>query len=324
MQRACVSRRSPGRPSCRCSAPPWNRLPRSLVPRLPEVGLHGLSGFGRRGDARARCQGNQYTRGHHRLARYARLRAARKPRLPQSLSNWRSRVKSPIGVLTHHAMHDEGAWAFRDGFSSARAAPARAGRTRNAISYCGLKAPLILPRSRGSGGRAADDPRSAGSISMSTRAPSRRSTACRFASRRRHGGAGRRVGLGQVGDRAGDHGHPAAIARIVSGEILFRDPARAKAPVDITALDARGRRIRRIRGGRISIIFQEPMTSLSPLHTIGDQIGEALACIDRTSARGRARDARDRDAAPGRLPRSGEGGATPIRSSFRAACASAP
>jgi peptide/nickel transport system ATP-binding protein len=35
--------------------------------------------------------------------------------------------------------------------------------------------------------------------------------------------------------------------------------------------------MRRIRGGRISIIFQEPMTALSPLHTIGNQIGEALA-----------------------------------------------
>ena len=34
--------------------------------------------------------------------------------------------------------------------------------------------------------------------------------------------------------------------------------------------------MRAIRGGRISIIFQEPMTSLSPIHTIGDQIGEAL------------------------------------------------
>ena len=35
--------------------------------------------------------------------------------------------------------------------------------------------------------------------------------------------------------------------------------------------------MRAIRGGRISIIFQEPMTALSPLHTIGNQIGEALA-----------------------------------------------
>jgi peptide/nickel transport system ATP-binding protein len=35
--------------------------------------------------------------------------------------------------------------------------------------------------------------------------------------------------------------------------------------------------MRGIRGGRISIIFQEPMTALSPLHTIGNQIGEALA-----------------------------------------------
>src|SRR3546814_17177860 len=34
--------------------------------------------------------------------------------------------------------------------------------------------------------------------------------------------------------------------------------------------------MRHLQGGRISIIFQEPMTSLSPLHTIGDQITEAL------------------------------------------------
>ena len=43
--------------------------------------------------------------------------------------------------------------------------------------------------------------------------------------------------------------------------------------------------MRAIRGGRISIIFQEPMTALSPLHTIGNQIGEALALHRRASAR---------------------------------------
>lgn len=46
--------------------------------------------------------------------------------------------------------------------------------------------------------------------------------------------------------------------------------------VDLTKLATDGAEMRAIRGGRISIIFQEPMTSLSPVHTIGNQIGEAL------------------------------------------------
>src|SRR5687767_4382831 len=66
------------------------------------------------------------------------------------------------------------------------------------------------------------------------------------------------------------------IARIESGEIIFRDP-KSSTEVDISRLDPAGRAMREIRGGRISIIFQEPMTALSPLHTIGNQIGEALA-----------------------------------------------
>ena len=66
-------------------------------------------------------------------------------------------------------------------------------------------------------------------------------------------------------------------AAIASGEILFTDPrANGAAPVDIAKLDPDGDAMQALRGGRISIIFQEPMTSLSPLHTIGDQIGEAL------------------------------------------------
>jgi peptide/nickel transport system ATP-binding protein len=66
------------------------------------------------------------------------------------------------------------------------------------------------------------------------------------------------------------------VARIVSGEILFFDPATPGAAMDIARLEADGEPMRRLRGGRISIIFQEPMTALSPLHTIGNQIGEAL------------------------------------------------
>ncbi len=64
-------------------------------------------------------------------------------------------------------------------------------------------------------------------------------------------------------------------AKIVTGKILFTDPA-TKLVTDIAGLNGNSAAMRAIRGGRISIIFQEPMTSLSALHTIGDQIGEAL------------------------------------------------
>ena len=66
------------------------------------------------------------------------------------------------------------------------------------------------------------------------------------------------------------------VARIEGGEILFLDPRKPGTVVDISRLDAEGAQVREIRGGRISIIFQEPMTALSPLHTVGNQIGEAL------------------------------------------------
>ncbi len=64
--------------------------------------------------------------------------------------------------------------------------------------------------------------------------------------------------------------------RIDGGQIIYRDPKVAGAEIDIAGLDRDGPQMRAIRGGRISIIFQEPMTSLSPVHTVGDQIGEAL------------------------------------------------
>jgi len=67
------------------------------------------------------------------------------------------------------------------------------------------------------------------------------------------------------------------VARIEHGSIEFRDPRQSEVAIDIASLDMRGAQMQSIRGGRISIIFQEPMTALSPLHTIGNQIGEALA-----------------------------------------------
>jgi peptide/nickel transport system ATP-binding protein len=66
------------------------------------------------------------------------------------------------------------------------------------------------------------------------------------------------------------------VGRIAKGEIVFSDPRMPGKSVDIARLERDGKEMRQIRGGQISIIFQEPMTSLSPLHTVGDQVSEAL------------------------------------------------
>ena len=65
----------------------------------------------------------------------------------------------------------------------------------------------------------------------------------------------------------------------VGGSILYHRPNESggtDAPVDLVALPSNGKEIRKIRGGEITMIFQEPMASFSPVHTIGDQITEAL------------------------------------------------
>jgi len=66
------------------------------------------------------------------------------------------------------------------------------------------------------------------------------------------------------------------VGRVEQGQILFADPRVPDTVTDLATLNPDSAAYRAIRGGQISIIFQEPMTSLSPVHTIGDQVGEAL------------------------------------------------
>ena len=75
--------------------------------------------------------------------------------------------------------------------------------------------------------------------------------------------------------------------RIVDGEILWQrsEQLDQRPAIDLTKLDADGKDIRGIRGAEISLIFQEPMTSFSPVHTIGDQIAEALLIHRRANQR---------------------------------------
>ncbi|OYX26525.1 MAG: ABC transporter ATP-binding protein [Rhodobacterales bacterium 32-66-7] len=69
----------------------------------------------------------------------------------------------------------------------------------------------------------------------------------------------------------------------VSGRVLFNDPGVEGGAVELLGLPRDGRRIRSIRGRRIGMIFQEPMTSFSALHTIGNQVAEALRIHTPTS-----------------------------------------
>lgn len=76
-----------------------------------------------------------------------------------------------------------------------------------------------------------------------------------------------------------------SIAKIRNGSILFSDDPKKGTIVDIARLNRNGKAMRKIRGGQISLIFQEPMTSLSPLHTVGNQIREALELHRNVSGR---------------------------------------
>jgi oligopeptide/dipeptide ABC transporter ATP-binding protein len=75
--------------------------------------------------------------------------------------------------------------------------------------------------------------------------------------------------------------------RIVGGEILFQWQAAAgpEGIVDLAGLDPRGAEMRAIRGSGIALIPQEPMAALSPVHTIGNQLIEAVRLHQDVSKR---------------------------------------
>ena len=75
--------------------------------------------------------------------------------------------------------------------------------------------------------------------------------------------------------------------RIVSGSVLYRGRA-GEPSVDLAKLPPRGRAIRAIRGRGIAMVFQEPMTSLSPIHRVGRQIAEAMTAHGGQPKRSRA------------------------------------
>lgn len=85
----------------------------------------------------------------------------------------------------------------------------------------------------------------------------------------------------------------------ISGESWVRVPNQP--PVDVNTLASAGEAIREIRGRDISMVFQEPMTSLSPLYTVGNQIVESILLHysnDPTTAKRRAVEMLDRVGIP--------------------------
>ena len=82
--------------------------------------------------------------------------------------------------------------------------------------------------------------------------------------------------------------------RITGGSIHFAPDG--VPGFDIVALPNKDKRLRDLRGGHISMVFQEPMTALSPVHNIGGQVAEAILChrrrrpVDKKTAWREARD----------------------------------
>lgn len=100
-------------------APPWNRLPEQLVPRLPEIGIRGLSTYGARAQAQP-APGLTQVNTHVDLIAWRgnRTFVGEDGALQQAIAHLaakrlgRADPAEATGWLTHHACHDEALWAF--------------------------------------------------------------------------------------------------------------------------------------------------------------------------------------------------------------------
>ena len=109
------------------------------------------------------------------------------------------------------------------------------------------------------------------------------------------------IGRGEVLALVGESGSGKSITALALMQLLSRSLVIAKGRIllrasdgfetDIAALGRDGKAIESIRGARMGMIFQEPMSSFSPIHTIGAQIAEVVRIHERVSrqaARARA------------------------------------
>lgn len=75
---------------------------------------------------------------------------------------------------------------------------------------------------------------------------------------------------------------PMPPGKILAGSVIYH---RNGQEIELTKLDPKGKQYREIRGNEIAMIFQEPMTSLNPVYTIGNQIMEAIMLHQKVGKR---------------------------------------
>ena len=126
--------------------------------------------------------------------------------------------------------------------------------------------------------------------------------------------------LGIVGESGS--GKSMSMLSVVS---LLPDTARVSGSVQLAGRELLGlgpRELRKIRGSQVGMIFQDPMTSLNPVFTVGDQVGEAIRTHEPGMSRRKASGPRPSSCSPTCRSRGPPSGPGPTRSSCPAACGS--